>query len=93
MTQKTKPPKQTHLEYLLTTMEKDLDEIIRNVYPVFRQARDNLVARTMTADDVRYELTWLRNDVVLKAKAKHHTEKLLDATIDYIINPDKILEL
>ena len=84
-----KPAKQTHLEYLLTTIEKEPDDAVAPLAAIFRDTREQIARGELTEQQVRDKLNPLKDEAVAKARCKYRTEQLLIATIDYVIDPER----
>lgn len=89
MSTKVKP--KPWLEYLLDCISGDADTALSNVGDKFREARTNFQGGRMSEVELRTSLTEISNDVIANCKAKHHVEKLLNATIEFIVDPEKKL--
>lgn len=85
MSEKKKPL--PHIDYLLHVIESDNDKEIQSVGVVFRRFREDFAAGKISEAEVRSALGIISRQVIERCKAKYHAEKLLAATIDYIINP------
>lgn len=83
-----KTPKQSHLDYLLTTIESEPDPVVSRLGPLFKETHNLFVSGTITEEQVRSGLTFLKFVTAQKAEAKYRTDQLLGAAIDYIINPE-----
>ena len=84
-----KPPKQSHIDYLLTTIETDHDKAISQHGRFTRAVKQSFVDGQLTEEEVRTSLSVVKKIVVSNAMQKDHARKLFDATIEYILTPDK----
>jgi hypothetical protein len=85
------PITQSHIDYLLTTIDNDMDKEISMCGPIFRQSREQFALGILTENEVREGLGYLVKLVLPRTTAKFHAEKLFNAAIDYIIDPTKVL--
>lgn len=84
-----KPKKQPWIDYLLDTIEKDNDPYISGASTNFNFAYAEFKEGRLTETELRKTLGDTKQYIVGVARAKHHTDKLLSATIEYIIDPER----
>lgn len=83
---KVRPP---WIEYLLYDIRTDSDPAINKYIALFEKVFEKRKANQLTEDQIRGILTPIRDFIVEDARAKHHAYKLITATIEYIIDPEK----
>lgn len=87
MSEKKKPL--AHIDYLLHVIDTDQDKEIQSVGIVFRRFREDYNAGKINDHEVRMALGIISRQAIERCKAKYHASKLFEATIDYIINPNR----
>jgi hypothetical protein len=86
-------PVQAWIDYLLSEIAKDIDPVVRSTYKEVVALRGRFLAGDITEDQLRVEFNIIRDEILPICAVKHHTQKLMDATIEYIIEPNKKLQL
>lgn len=88
MSQTPKPKKQEWVEYLLDTIGKEGDPVVSQTLPRWLAIRDDY-SEGILSRELALEAMLSQKEMILPfAAATHRTEKLLDATIKYILDPD-----
>lgn len=82
------PPRQSHLDWLLSTIESEPDPAVSRLAPLLRESRKLFQAGAIKEQHLREGLVFLKLLTMQTAIAGHRTRTLLDATIEYIINPN-----
>jgi hypothetical protein len=82
-------PVQPWVDYLLGEIEKDRDPALNSQGAEIRAMYQRLQSQQQTEWAARAQFAVIRKDVLETCAVKHHTEKLLDATLEYIIDPER----
>jgi len=77
------------IEYLMYDIKMDPDPAIHKYLHLFEKVFEKRKQGALTEEQIRGILTPIRDFIVEDARAKHHAFKLIDATIEYIIDPTK----
>lgn len=84
----SKAPTQSHLEYLLSTVEHERDINVGRLGPLLRTTLKLYEDHLIDENQVRNGLLFLKTISLPVVENKYRTEQLLNATIEYIINPN-----
>jgi hypothetical protein len=88
----SKGPKQTHLEYLFATIKSEQDQNVSRVAPLFEAAHSLFEKNDLTETQLRNGLEFLTMLTVSMAENRYRTNMLLNATTDYIIDPNHTID-
>lgn len=86
MAPKVRPP---WIEYLLYDIKMDADPAINKYLHLFEKVFEKRKLNLLTEEQIRGILTPIRDFIVEDARAKNHAFKLIDATIEFIVDPTK----
>lgn len=84
---------QPWLDYLLDEIRKDRDPALSTNSKTFNETAEKYKNNELTEEEVRTILGELKERILPQCQVPHHTEKLLSAAIEYIIKPDRKLQI
>lgn len=85
----TKAKPQSHLDYLLTTIEGEMDIEVTKYAPTIRAIADAFKTGLINGEDAHDALIVIRRISQNKAQNWYRTNMLLAAVTDYIIDPQR----